>query len=143
MKKKTKQYPKSREIIAGRLYTSSADTFNRGQLTGITIFLILGGNIDIAKEVKDMVRIYWTAENEVDERVLEGVVRMCSAAMKGRRQRVLIVGEDDAIDTVAACVLREYLGCDAAAALTVIRKNDPKRLSVQQLIGVVENFEPS
>ncbi len=133
----------AREVIEGRLFLSDTASFHAGQLHGISVLVILGGSSELGTDAKDLVRVSWTCENEVDEKVLEGVVRMCASAMKGREQSVLLVGDDDAIDTIAACIIREYLGCGAQTAIGIVRQDDPKRLSRQGLVAAVTNFKPS
>jgi hypothetical protein len=63
--------------------------------------------------------------------------------MKGKLQRVLLVGHQDTVDTVATCVLREFMGCDAQTALNVIRNQRPTCMTKSELVETVFKYTPS
>lgn len=131
-----------REIIEGRLYSIVTESFTVDNLAGVSVMVNMSGDREL-HELTVPLEVFWSADSDVDERVLEGIVRMCASSMRGIAQKVLLVGEQDAIDTIAACVLREYLGCPASAAMDIMRYEHPGCLQKHALIETVLKFRPS
>lgn len=132
----------AREIVDGRLSSVSFDDFTSDHANGATILVSMGDDRGMADLPVPLV-ITWSADDNVDERVLEGIIRFCSSAMKGVDQKVLLVGTQDAIDTVAACILREYMGVSAGVAFSIMRNGHPDCLQKHELTDTVLNFKPS
>lgn len=132
----------ARELVEGRLYSIALEELGTEHLEGVTVLINMSDDPGLA-EVGVPVVLNWMADDNVEERLLEGVVRFCSSAMKGKAQRVLLVGSQDAVDVVAACVLREYTGCTAGQVFTIIRDGHPQALQKHELMETVLRFRPS
>lgn len=130
------------EAVPGRLYCVEAERWNAAHVSNVTIVVDLTA-VGVELGNARLLRVTWPAEENVDEGVLEGLVRFCSSAMKGVDQRVVLVGSLDAITTVAACVLKEYLGLDGASALAVLRATTARGLAEPALIQTVDRYRPS
>lgn len=133
----------AREIVEGRLYAISHDDFVPDHLEAVTVLVNLSDDKDLVMPGDGIMNILWSTGDTVDEKVLEGLVRLCSSSMRGMRQRVLLVGAQDAIDTVAACILREYMGCSAVDALTIMRSEHPECMKKTELAETVLRYKPS
>lgn len=132
----------AREIIEGKLRSISYDDFSVEHVDGVTVLVSMGDERGMTDLPVPFV-VTWSAEDAVDERLLEGIVRFASCAMKGINQQVLLVGTQDAIDTIAACVLREYMGASAGVAFAIMRNGHPNCLQKHELTETVLNFKPS
>lgn len=133
----------AREIVEGRLYAVSFENFIPDHLDAVTVLVNMTEEVDLILPGEGIMNILWSTGDVVDERVLEGLVRLCSSAMRGIRQRVLLVGAQDAIDTISACILREYMGCSAVDALRIMREGHPECLKKTELAETVLRFRPS
>lgn len=134
---------KSIEIIENHLYLVSEEDFRREHLNGMSVFVDLRRGIEPMRVSGDILHVYWDVGDDVDEHVLDGLVHLCAYSMKGDGNRVLIAGSFDAVDTVAACVLREYMGCAAPVALSILRRERPGSLMKQELVETVVRYKPS
>jgi hypothetical protein len=132
----------ARELVEGRLYSIALDELGTEHLDGVTVLVNMSDDIGLA-DIGVPVTLTWTADDNVEERVLEGVVRLCSSAMKGGKQRVLLVGSQDAVDVLGACVLREYTGCTAGQVFPIMREGHPNSLQKRELMETVLKFRPS
>lgn len=131
------------EVIGGKLYTVSEKSFKPDHLDEITAVVNLSGEGYMLPDQERFVCLTWTTDNDVQECQFEAAVRFCASVMKGKTQRVLIVGHQDTVDTVATCVLREFMGCDAQTALSVIRNQRPTCMTKSELVETVFKFKPS
>jgi hypothetical protein len=135
--------PPAREIVEGRLYSSAYDDFSAALLSSVTILVDIGGDLDEAASGDGAITVRWASGDDVDEKVLEGLTRLCASAMRGSGQKILLVGDQNAIDILAACVLREYLGCKASEALEIMRRDRPECLVKGRLAETVVRYRPS
>lgn len=133
---------KPREIVENRLYSIAIEDIGATHLLGMTVLVNMSEDISLSEFSVPMI-LNWNSGDDVDERVLDGVVRMCSSAMKGTGQRVMLTGSQDSIDTIAACILREYLGCSAGVAFSIMRDGNPGCLQKRELTETVLKFRPS
>jgi hypothetical protein len=131
------------EVIDSKLYTVSEDKFKSEYLDGVTALINLSGDAGFIPDQEKFVCLTWTTDDNVQECQFEAVVRFCSSVMKGKLQRVLLVGHQDTVDTVATCVLREFMGCDAQTALNVIRNQRPTCMTKSELVETVFKYTPS
>ena len=131
------------EVVAERLYTVSDENFKPEYLSGITTVIDMSGKMGIIPSPEKYLRVVWSTEDNVDEGQFEGVVRLVSSSMKGRKQKVLLVGHQDTVDTVATCVMREFIGCDPQVALDVMRSYRPNCMTKSELIETVFKYKPS
>jgi hypothetical protein len=142
-KAKEKAFEPACVVVRDRLYTICESSFCVEHLAAVTVIVTLGEVDDLTTGRKNLLRASWVEENEVDEMALEGLIRMCASAMKGKGQRVLLVGNQDTVDTLSACVLREYMGCNADVAISLLRVERPKCLAHDDLVEVIKRFKPS
>lgn len=130
------------EAIAGRLYFVDGERWSAAQAPSATVVVDLtAAGVELGNA--SLLRVRWPVEENVDELVLEGVVRFCSSAMKGASQRVVIVGSLEAVTTLSACVLKEYLGLNGASAIAVLRATTARGLTEPVLIQTVDRYRPS
>jgi hypothetical protein len=132
----------ARELVEGRLYSIALDELGTEHLDGVTVLINMSDDIGLS-DLGVPVTLTWVSNDNVEERVLEGVVRLCSSSMKGGRQKVLLVGSQDAIDTLAACILREYIGCTAGQVFTIMREGHPDCLQKHELMETILKYKPS
>lgn len=132
--------PHVREIVPRRLYAVDSEHFQARHSTEATVVVVMGPPLQLEHR-SDRPVLTWEAADNVDQRVLEGVVRFVSSSMQGSEQRVLLVGNDDAVDTVAACVLREYTSCSPMTAIGVIRKAGANRLANPDLVATIMSYK--
>lgn len=133
-----------KEIVEGRLYTVPYEQFRKTHLKGVTVLVNLTNDPDLLLTQDGAMTVQWWAADNVDERVLEGLVRLISSAMKGTRQKVLLVGAQDAVDTVSACVLREYTGAHDLAAISAVRRaRGGDSLTRPGLRETIKRYRPS
>lgn len=111
-----------RSIVSDRLLVVTDEEFESDHLQDITLLINLGELEQMAIPPKGAA-LFWDAGDNVDEKVLEGVVRLIASTMRGLHQRVLIVGTAQAIATVAACTLKEYAGADERCAISAVRRS--------------------
>ncbi len=84
----------------------------------------------------------WT--EQVDGMFLAGIVRMTAAVVRGANQRVLIYADEPCAEMIAACVLREFLGCSAEVALGILRRHIPGALvGNSDLLQTLEDYRLS
>lgn len=131
------------EVIDGKLYTVSESSFKPEHLDEVTAIVNLSGESSMIPDQERFVCLTWTTDNDVQECQFEAAVRFCASVMKGKMQRVLLVGHQDTVDTVATCVLREFMGCDAPTALSVIRSQRPTCVTKSELVETVFKYKPS
>lgn len=134
---------KVREVIERRLYTVTSEDYSEKDLEGVTVLVNLGESPYLTRNVGRYLCIFWATEENVDQAAFEGLIRLCGSSMKGKKQRVLIVGHQDVVDVVAACVLREYLGASARAAVGIIRRGRKKCMLQSGLVETVRSYRPS
>ena len=122
------------EVIVDKLYSMSEDKFKSEYLDGVTALVNLSGDAGLILESERFICLTWNTDDNVQECQFEAAVRFCSSVMKGKAQRVLLVGHQDTVDTVATCVLREFMGCSAQEALNVIRQHRPTCMTKSELV---------
>jgi hypothetical protein len=131
------------EVIVEKLYTVSEDKFKSEYLEGVTAIVNLSGDVSLVPDSERFICLTWNTQDNVVECQFEAAVRFCSSVMKGKAQRVLLVGHQDTVDTVATCVLREFMGCSAQEALNVIRQHRPTCMTKSELVETVFRYSPS
>ncbi len=131
------------EVVVGKLYTVNSDELKYDHLEQVTALVDLSGDPELIDDRERYLYISWTTSDDVDEGQFEGVVRFCSSVMKSKGQRVLVVGHQDVVDTVATCVLREFVGCDAQTALDVMRQHRQNSMTKSELVETVLKYKPS
>ena len=131
------------EVVVGKLYTVDHQNLQMEHLNDVTALVDLSGEGGLIEDRSRYVCVTWSASEDVDEEQLEGVIRFCSSVMKGKDQRVLVVGHQDTVDTIATCVLREFVGCDSQTALDVIRQHRPNSMTKSELVETVFRYKPS
>ena len=131
------------EVIDAKLYTVAEDKFRDEYLDEVTAVLNLSGDNSLIPNQEKFVCLNWTTDDNVQECQFEAAVRFCASVMKGKMQRVLIVGHQDTVDTVATCVLREFMGCDAKTALNVMRNHRLSCVTKSELVETVFKYKPS
>ena len=132
-----------REIVAGRLYTIVEDGFSEDLLEDVTVLIDLSKDPGLTINSGSCLLVSWATSSDVDQNIFEGLVRLCASSMMGKSQRVLVVGAQDTIDTVAACVLKEYLGCNSQTAVNIIREGRTFCLNKSMLIETINGYKPS
>ncbi len=85
----------------------------------------------------------WPLPEDMDVGAFNGIVRLIASTMGGKNQRVLLVGQVDSIETIAACALREYLGCVPEIAIGMVRACRRKGLNKSELLETVFRYHPS
>lgn len=129
------------DVLSGRVYALDHLRFDPlRDLTRATMLVWLGDGPPDLQDMKPPITLMWDAPDSVDEWVLAGLIRLCSAAVRGQDQRVVIVGTHDSINTVSACILREYLGCDAKTAISMMRAAGMKGEMRPELLQTIENY---
>ena len=141
--KKDRQSVDPSMIIKDRLYTIRHDLLKPEHFENITAIFNLSDKKDLVLNPEKYIYTYWMTDKNVDEDIFFAIIRYCSALMKCDNQRVLLIGYQDAVDTMAACVVREYTGCDAKIALEVTRASRPFCLTKSELIETVFNYKIS
>ena len=133
------------EIISDRLYTVRHDLFNEDCLKGITTVINLSSNDDIfSQRLKDnRMFLAWDMAQDVDEKSFEGLVRFCSSIMRGEKTSILLIGFQDTIDVISACIVREHLGCKPEIALGIVRENRTKCMTQSELLETVFKYRIS
>ena len=131
------------EVVVGKLYTINYKSLKPEHFDDVTAVVDLSGEAGLIDEPGRYVCVTWATSENVDEGQFEGVVRFCSSVMKGRGQRVLVLGHQDTVDTIATCVLREFVGCDAQTALDVIRSHRSNSMTKSELVETVFRYKPS
>jgi len=132
------------EIISKRLYTSRADVFNREDLEGKSVVVDLSGEAKIPQACKsECIYLRWDMDTDVDEHAFEGLVRFCACMMRAQKTAVLIIGHQDTVDVIAACAMREYLGCNGKIAVGILRESRSSALSKTVLLNTVLNYKVS
>lgn len=131
------------EVVVGKLYTVSWQELKHEHLEKVTALVDLSGEPELIDERDRYLYVSWTTSDNVDEGQFEGVVRFCSSVMKSKGQRVLVVGHQDVVDTVATCVLREFVGCDPQTALDVMRQHRQNSMTKSELVETVFRYKPS
>lgn len=132
------------EIVAGRLYLAREDVISKVDLRASTIVVDLSSKAkNIAALADGSVYLRWDIGGDVEERMFESLVRFVAGMMKAPKQVVAIVGHHDTIDVMAACVLREYLGCKPEIAISILREARPKCLNKPDLVETVGNYQIS
>lgn len=140
--RKPKQDP-LHEVITDKLCTVSEDKFKSEHLAGVTAVVNLSGDASLVPDSERFICLTWNTDDNVQECQFEAAVRFCSSVMKGKAQRVLLIGHQDTVDTVATCVLREFMGCSAQEALNVIRQHRPTCMTKSELVETVFRYSPS
>lgn len=128
------------EVLANRLYLAHAPRFPES-VEGTTVIINFSGT---PVQAFDKIHILnCPAEDCIDEKVLAGIVRLCAAAIRGLKQRVLIYGSTDSCDVVAACVLREHLAIPAEQAVRILRHVRPTALTKIPLLETLNGYKPT
>jgi len=132
------------EIISKRLYISRKDVYSKEDLEGKAVVVDLSGEAKIPQTCKsECIYLRWDMDADVDEHAFEGLVRFCACMMRAPKTAVLIVGHQDTVDVVAACAMREYLGCNGKIAVGILRESRSNALSKQTLLETVMNYKVS
>lgn len=133
------------EIVSGRLYLAREDVFGKADIESATVIVDLSSNAKVTNSGAPAGAMYvrWDVGDDVEERMFEALVRFCAGIMRSPKQIVLIVGHHDTIDVIAACVLREYLGCKPEIAVSILRAARPKCLSKPDLLETLINYKIS
>lgn len=132
-----------RKIVENKLYTISEDGYDDGALNKVTAIVNLTTDPGLVVEPEPFLYVCWSTSRNVNRETWEGLVRLCSSMIKGKDQRVLVIGLQATIDTLAACVLREYLGVNAETAVLIIRTNRTHCLNQSILIETINGYKPS
>lgn len=131
------------EIITGRLYLVEAERWRPEFVKGMTVLLDFT-DVDLPPKLrKGLLHAKWHAEDNVDEKVLAGAVRLGASAMTGIEQRVMIAASREAGTVVAACILREAMGINAKTALAIIRGACPWARLEKDFIATIEAYRVS
>lgn len=127
------------KVITDRLYSVSVDHAMPEHLRDVTLLIDMGSGFP-AKISSDAMMVRWPAGENVDEQLLIGLVALCARTIRSKGQRVLLVGSQEAIDVLAACILRAYVGCDSDTAIKIIRDGNPARLREPALLETVSRL---
>ena len=130
------------EVLSGRLFAVEHEKFKPGMAAGFGTVVCLSGCGEKHGCAEDLL-VQWKTEEKVDEFKLQGVVRLCAAAVRGAGGKVAVLGSLDAIQVMGACVLREYLGCDADTALMLMKGSGAPGLVEPALIETVRSYRLS
>ena len=131
------------EVISKRLYLAREDVFAKADLKSVTVIVNLSSNAKLIPQSEKAVNLRWDIGEEVEQGMFEALVRYCAAMMKAPSQTVLLVGFHDTVDLIAACILREYLGCKPEIALGILRTSRPKCLTKTALLETVNSYKIS
>jgi hypothetical protein len=131
------------EIVKAKLYSVDSKKLLIDHLAGVTTIVNVSGNPDIVPDYNAYQYLYWMTDKKVNASQFEGVVRMVSSTIKGSNMRVLLIGYQDTVDTIATCVLREYLGCDTETALRVMRKHRKTCMTKSELLETAFKYKLS
>lgn len=130
------------EVITNRLIAVVGTAVCDADLDQVTLVAILGpANMPRLNDSYGI--LSWPFPEDMDVDAFSGVVRLCASVMSGKKQRVLLVGDLDAIEVTAACVVREFFGCAPAVALGVVRSNRREALTKSELVETVFRYRPS
>ena len=136
------------EVVSGRLYLAREDVIGKAELKTATVVIDLSActkgskNADIGSW-NGAVHLRWDIGDDVEEKMFESLVRLVAGMMKAPKQCVALIGHHDTIDVLAACVLREYLGCKPEIAVAILREARPKCLHKPDLVETVCNYHIS
>lgn len=130
------------EVVAGRLYLSREDVIGKADFKAATVVIDLAANPRAGNILtgEGTIHLRWNIGDDVEERMFEALVRFAANMMKSPKQVVVLVGHRDTIDVCAACILREYLGCKAEIAISILRESRPKCLNKPDLVETVVNY---
>jgi hypothetical protein len=132
------------EVVSGKLYLAREDVLGKSELKSATVVIDLSsGSKHVSDSWEGSVYLRWNIGEDVEEKMFEALIRMVSGVMKAPKQTIALVGHHDTIDVVAACVLREYLGCKPEIAISILREARPKCLNKPDLISTVGNYRIS
>ena len=131
------------EVITGRLYLAREDVFSRADLKQVTVVVNLSSNNNLLAPDCKKVNLRWDIGDDVEEKMFENLVRYCAGVMKAPKQCLAIIGHHDTVDVVAACVLREYLGCKTSIALGIMRGKRTKCLTKESLVSTIDSYRIS
>lgn len=142
--KRTPQPPDAlHEVVVGKLYTVSTKNLKANHFSDVTTVIDMSGEKGTVVGPEKYLCLTWATSDNVDEGQFEGVIRFCSSVMKSKGQRVLVIGHQDTVDTVATCVLREFVGCDAQTSLDVMRSHSKNCMTKSELVETVLRYRPS
>ena len=131
------------EVVSGRLYIAREDVIGAADFKTATVVVNLSSKKAKVPEVDVDVYLRWDVGDDVEEKMFETLVRMVAGIMRAPKQLVVLVGHHDTCDIAAACILREYLGCKARIAVSILREARPKCLDKPDLLDTVENYRIS
>ena len=133
------------EVVSGRLYLAREDVIGKSDLKAATVVIDLssGAKGTSLGAWNGSVFLRWDIGGDVEEQMFESLIRLIAVMIKAPRQSVALIGHHDTIDVVAACVLREYLGCKPEIAISILRESRPKCLTKPDLINTVSNYRIS
>lgn len=131
------------EVMAGRLFTTRHNMFTPSDLVGRTLVVNLSSDVDLVALSYGHMVMAWPMEEDVEERVFEGLIRMCSSVMKGKEQSVLLIGHQDTVDVVASCIIREHLGCKPEIAIGIVRENRRNCMNKSELLETIFKYKIS
>jgi len=131
------------EVVSGRLYIAREDVIGKEDLDVVSVVVDLSSKKAKIPTADISVYLRWDIGDDVEEKMFEALVRMVAGIMKAPKQVVAIVGHRDTCDIAAACILREYLGCKARIAISILREARPKCLAKPDLVDTVENYKIS
>lgn len=131
------------EIMSGRLYLVDAARWRPEFIKGMTVLLDITDAGLPYKAKKGLLHARWPVEDDVDEKVLAGAVRLCAASLGGVNQRVMIAASREAGIVIAACVLREALGVDAKTALAILKGSCTWSVVQKVLRETIEKYRMS
>jgi hypothetical protein len=132
------------EVVSGRLYLAREDVMGKAELKSATTVIDLSSKAKMpAGTWGGSVYLRWDIGDDAEEKMFEALVRLIAGIMKAPKQVVALVGHHDTLDIIAACVLREYLGCKPEIAISILREARPKCLTKSDLIATVANYKIS
>ena len=131
------------EIITCRLFSAPREKLLDKDLKGMTaVFDTMVEPLGI-KLADDVIYMSWPTDDNVDEKVFYAMVVWAAMMIKGKGQKLLITGTGDAVDVLSACIMREYLGCDAITVLKIMREHKEGCLTKTELIQTVMTYRPT
>lgn len=131
------------EVIPNRLYLAREDVFNKVDMKKISIVINLSSNPKLICPCGKYINLRWNIGDNVEEKMFEALVRFCAGAIKAPKQCLALIGHHDTVDVLAACVLRDYLGCATSIALGMMWEKRPKCLTKPGLVETVEQYKIS
>lgn len=132
------------EVLPKRLFIARKDVFVKADVTGMTFVIDLSGDPKLLGSPKDhCIYTYWNVGDDLSETLFQAMVRFCSAILVQDGSSVLVVGHQDTIDVVAACVIMENLGVKPEIAVSILRESRPKCLNRSELLETVLGYHIS